>query len=131
MIAIASQTAPHHLGLQTGPSWSSFEELRVKHSEKLGQIQPGTFGTLKVKQRHFVIVDHSDFARFEEVMQQIQSMLDGLELVQHAARVAETHADESTITMLRATLQNATKTVGNFVSHNLAPFAIEKTAESS
>lgn len=128
---MTAATHPEHLGLQTGPHWSSFEELRVKHAEKLGQIQPGTFGTLKVKQRQFVIVDQSDFARFEDTMEQIEAMLDRLELVQHAAAAAEKHADQTTIAMLKATLEMATKAVDGFMNRTLAPFALEKNAKTS
>jgi hypothetical protein len=114
--------APPHLGLKTGPEWESFEELRGKHSEKLGQIQPGTFARLKVKRRSFVIVDEVDFQRFEMVMSDIDALVDKLEVLQSAANVAERGLDDATVTMLKRTIDLATKAAQNLIKDSLSSF---------
>lgn len=118
----------HHtqLGLQIGPHWSSFEDLRVKHAEKLGQITPGTFGTLKVKRRNFVIVDESDFQKFEDVMAQLEHMLERFELVSNAAEAAAEHADEKTIRTLRSSLELTKRYLDKFVHETMEPFTAPK-----
>lgn len=89
--------------MKAGPSWPSFEHLRVRHAEQLAGVLPGRYGTLKVKARRYVILRREDWDGMHADLRAVHDLAGSLELLALAANTAATHQDEVTLRMLRST----------------------------
>lgn len=76
--------------MQEVASWNSFEELRVRHAERLAEIQPGSFASLKVKHSRFAVVRAADFAALVRGAD-LEGLRDDVELLEAIAAVLEGH----------------------------------------
>ncbi|MCD0166807.1 hypothetical protein [Deinococcus sp. 12RED42] len=101
--------------MKAGPSWPSFEHLRVRHAEQFAGIAPGHYGALKVKARRYVILRREDWERMRADAQAVQDLAAALDLLTLAANAAATHQDEVTFRMLNGASGMCMKTVGAFL----------------
>lgn len=88
--------------MKAGPSWPSFEHLRVRHAEQLAGIAPGEYGTVRVKARRYVILRREDWERMRADLRAVHDLVRSLELLALAANAAATHQDDVTLRLLRS-----------------------------
>lgn len=108
--------------MKTGPSWPSFEHLRVRHAEQLAGIAPGEYGTLKVKARRYVILRREDWDRMHADLRAVRDLAQGLELLTLAANAAATHQDEVTLRLLHSASDLCLPVVERFLEQR--PFRV-------
>lgn len=99
----ATATSPVDLHLQIGPSWTSFEQLRLGGGGGLVEsISPGTVGRLITKEAEFAILLWRDFDRLYGLARDVQRLAQGVVLLRQAAEVVLKSADkELGIQMIR------------------------------
>lgn len=101
--------------MKPGPSWASFEQLRVRHAEQLAEITPGHYGTLLIKKQPYVVLLREDFQRMQDDVRAMSEIAAALHLLTLAARAASTHQDETTIRTLSGVSGMCMKAVGEFL----------------
>lgn len=88
------------LGFSSGPSWSSFDQLKNAGASALSGIQPGCVGTVSTKSGIYTILNAADFQRLLGLATEINRLRTGVRLVLSSARFFRKHRDQESINLL-------------------------------
>jgi hypothetical protein len=86
--------------LTTGPSWTSFEELRTAGNAGLEAIPSHSVATLHCKGGDFRILREADFQLLLGLASDVHRLASGARFIAQVARIAVKHPDEEHLRLL-------------------------------
>ena len=86
--------------LVPGPCWSSFEQFRVGGNAALGEVVPGSVGTLRCKTATYRVLRDEDFQNLLGLASEVHRLKQGVTFVAQAAKVVAKHKDQESMELL-------------------------------
>ena len=97
------------LSLSTGPTWTSFERLRIAGSKAPLTIKANTTGCLVTKTSQYRILHEADFQRLLGLASEVERVTSGLRAVALAVELVKQHCDEANLEQLSTALSALTE----------------------
>ncbi|MDJ0621104.1 MAG: hypothetical protein QNJ63_30940 [Calothrix sp. MO_192.B10] len=99
-MAITRKRNETGFGLRVGSSWKSFEQFRTEGAKALSSVKHRVIATLLTRTGQYRILEEKDFQELYGIARDVDRLRGGLRVVFVAARAAQKHPDEESLSVL-------------------------------